>query len=76
MFLALSELSTSLVSYFPASSANNDLSPLEELSPTLEITSDTTILYSLVVELCSNDPLSSPTSEPAFEDLLFSRVVR
>lgn len=76
VFSALSELSTGLVSYFPASSADDDLSPLEELSPTLEIASDTTIPYSPAVELRSDDPSSSPAGEPAFEDLPFSRAAR
>jgi hypothetical protein len=72
VFSALGELSTSLVGYFPASSPEKDCS----LSPTLEVASDTTILYSPTTDPPSHEAPSSPISEPAFNDPPSSRVKR
>jgi hypothetical protein len=75
-FSALSDLATDLIDYFPVSSPTKDSSPERELSPALEVASDTTILYTLGAERNPYDLLSSPNSEPAFEDLPLSRTKR
>lgn len=66
VFSALRELSAGLVGYFPASSPEKDCSPEKGFSP--EIDSDTTILYSPIAEPRPYEALSSPISEPAFDD--------
>jgi hypothetical protein len=75
-FSALSDLATDLIDYFPVSSLTKDSSPERELSPALEVASDTTILYTPGAERNPHDLLSSPNSEPAFEDLPLSRTKR
>jgi hypothetical protein len=75
-FSALGDLATDLIDYFPVSSPAKDSSPERELSPALEIASDTTILYTPGAELNPHNLSSSPISEPAFEDLPLSRTKR